>query len=110
LAEALTGPLRPGDVALGHGAEAFYHVRPCQTFVDSRGNTVRFADRSGSKNPMNEDVFRMATGGIVSRATRALIGEAGPEAVVPLSQGGLVTLNYDPVFQGPVGDIEKLPA
>jgi hypothetical protein len=32
---------------------------------------------------MNEDVFRMATGGIVSRATRALIGEAGPEAVVP---------------------------
>jgi phage-related protein len=31
---------------------------------------------------------RMATGGIVTRPTIALIGEAGPEAVVPLSHGG----------------------
>lgn len=29
---------------------------------------------------------RMATGGIVTRPTRALIGEAGPEAVIPLSR------------------------
>lgn len=31
---------------------------------------------------------KMASGGIVSRPTLALIGEAGPEAVVPLSQMG----------------------
>lgn len=31
---------------------------------------------------------RMATGGIVTRPTIALIGEAGPEAVVPLGSGG----------------------
>lgn len=31
---------------------------------------------------------KMATGGIVNRPTLALIGEAGPEAVVPLSQMG----------------------
>ncbi|MDD5366937.1 MAG: hypothetical protein PHR30_16490 [Gallionellaceae bacterium] len=31
----------------------------------------------------------MATGGIVTKPTYALIGEAGPEAVIPLSQGGL---------------------
>jgi hypothetical protein len=34
----------------------------------------------GTKEPA------MATGGIVSKPTRALIGEAGPEAVVPLNQ------------------------
>jgi tape measure domain-containing protein len=32
--------------------------------------------------------FAMAAGGIVTRPTRALIGEAGPEAVIPLSQLG----------------------
>jgi hypothetical protein len=30
----------------------------------------------------------MATGGIVTRPTRALIGEAGPEAVIPLNRAG----------------------
>lgn len=103
----ITGKLQPGDVALGHGAEAFYHVRPGQTFVDSRGNTVRFADRSGSKNPMNEDVFRMAAGGIVRRATNAVIGEAGPEAVIPLNGGGLVNLHYSPTIHG-FGDVAGL--
>lgn len=33
------------------------------------------------------DVPAMARGGIVTRPTMALIGEAGPEAVIPLSQG-----------------------
>ena len=37
-------------------------------------------------------VRRFATGGIVTRATNALIGEAGPEAVIPLSRfGGMGT-------------------
>src|SRR5260221_8832960 len=59
----ITGLLRPGDVALGYGAQAHYHVSPGQTFVDDQGRTVRFADRSGSKNPMDEDIFRLASGG-----------------------------------------------
>lgn len=33
-------------------------------------------------------VTRMAEGGIVTRATRAIIGEAGPEAVIPLDEFG----------------------
>jgi hypothetical protein len=103
----ITGPLRPGDVALGYGAQAHYHVQPGQVFTDDQGRTVRFADRSGSKNPMNEDIFRLAGGGIVNRATRALIGESGPEAVVPLNQGGLVTLHYSPTIHG-FGDIGGL--
>jgi hypothetical protein len=37
---------------------------------------------------------RLATGGIVTRPTLALIGEAGPEAVVPLGRGvGAVNIN-----------------
>jgi hypothetical protein len=39
---------------------------------------------------------RMAEGGIVSSPTLALIGEAGPEAVVPLDRinnGGGITIN-----------------
>lgn len=32
----------------------------------------------------------LAEGGIVTRPTRALIGEAGPEAVIPLSKSGLM--------------------
>jgi hypothetical protein len=43
-------------------------------------------------NPNNPNyVYRegMASGGIVTRPTHALIGEAGPEAVIPLSKGGL---------------------
>jgi hypothetical protein len=42
-------------------------------------------------NPSNPNyVYRagMATGGIVTQPTNALIGEAGPEAVIPLSRGG----------------------
>jgi hypothetical protein len=32
---------------------------------------------------------KMAEGGIVTKPTLALIGEAGPEAVVPLGKGGV---------------------
>ena len=42
-------------------------------------------------------IFKFATGGIVTRPTLGLVGEAGPEAIIPLSQagnlGGNVTVN-----------------
>ena len=40
------------------------------------------------------DIPMLAKGGIVSRPTLALIGEAGPEAVVPLSRGGGMGTHY----------------
>ena len=80
-------PLRAGDVALGYAAQAKYHVMPGQTFTDEYGRIWRFADRSGSKDPFNVDVFRFARGGIVNRPTAGIVGEAGPEAVVPLRSG-----------------------
>ena len=39
-------------------------------------------------NPNGGDLIALANGGIVTSPTMALIGEAGPEAVIPLSRGG----------------------
>jgi len=52
----------------------------------------------GGANPAGLDYKAMATGGIVTSPTFALIGEAGPEAVIPLSKmgsmgGANVTIN-----------------
>jgi hypothetical protein len=41
---------------------------------------------TGSKSPTSSDFRPMAKGGIVTRPTRALVGEAGPEAVIPLDE------------------------
>ena len=51
---------------------------------------------STSPAPGRSSIPRMAEGGIVTAPTLALIGEAGPEAVVPLdrmAKGGGVTIN-----------------
>ena len=52
----------------------------------------------------NNGIRRMATGGIVTGPTNALIGEAGPEAVIPLSKFNLgggstynITINASPL-------------
>ena len=53
------------------------------------------------------DIPLLADGGIVNRATLAVIGEAGPEAVVPLDQirgGGLGGPTYNITVQAGVGD------
>ena len=68
-------------MALGIAARANITCSPENTSTGRR----RFADRSGSKDPLNVDVFRGALGGIVRKPTRTIIGEAGPEAVLPLS-------------------------
>lgn len=45
------------------------------------------AKKSGLTWDMLSNVPRMAAGGVVSQPTLAIIGEAGPEAVVPLGRG-----------------------
>ena len=47
----------------------------------------------GGSNPAGLDYKAMATGGIVRSPTFALIGEAGPEAVVPLNKAGGLGMN-----------------
>lgn len=53
-------------------------------------NTVAAKGASvvGMKPPQIPTIPKLADGGIVSRPTLAMIGEAGPEAVVPLSRMG----------------------
>jgi hypothetical protein len=51
---------------------------------------------TGLATQVPRKIPRMAEGGIVSSPTLALIGEAGPEAVVPLDRmqtGGGITIN-----------------
>ena len=46
------------------------------------------ASAIGMKAPQIGKIPMLANGGIVTRPTMAIIGEAGPEAVVPLGKGG----------------------
>jgi len=59
---------------------------------------ARSMDLSGNIKPE----AKLATGGIVTSPTTALIGEAGPEAVIPLSRVGESgignTINYNPTI------------
>ena len=59
-------------------------------FFISKLNEVASAGAkvSGVSAPSIAPIPRLANGGIVNSPTLALIGEAGPEAVVPLSRGG----------------------
>ena len=51
---------------------------------------------------------KMANGGIVRQPTLAMIGEAGPEAVVPLSRGGGMGQTNNFHFHGAVYGLEDL--
>jgi phage-related minor tail protein len=82
-AQGLSGYFGGGGATAGGGA----------------GATAGFAFQSGTTG--------LQHGGIVTRPTMALLGEAGPEAVVPLSQlgGGGVTVNV--INQVPNTEIEQ---
>jgi len=73
-------------------------LKPVQDFFSKVGNSLTF---KGWKT--DEQVRGFATGGIVNKPTLAMIGEAGPEAVVPLSGpnaggGGIGSINYNPTI------------
>ena len=56
---------------------------------EAAGNGAALGGSDGVKvNPPGGDLIALASGGIVTSPTMALIGEAGPEAVIPLSRGG----------------------
>lgn len=83
-------------------------------FVIRGWNRLEFRVPGFSIGPIGYDGFTLgvpdipllADGGIVNRATLAVIGEAGPEAVVPLDQmrGGLGGATYNITVQAGVGD------
>lgn len=61
--------------------------------LDKRGNpivNVRGSRVTLDKNTGEVIPTKLATGGIVTQPTYALVGEAGPEAVIPLSRAGSI--------------------
>ena len=93
--------------AMGH-----YHIRPLDFYVSDKDHLRhRWADKTGSKMFDNEDLYRGAAGGLVTGPTRALIGERGPEMVLPLTgnlmsrMGHTVNLSFGNIsFGGGGGD------
>lgn len=65
-----------------------------------------------SGNFGGEGIPQLAEGGIVTKPTLAMIGEAGPEAVVPLDgsagMGGVNITLGGPVFMDNPGDVDRL--
>jgi methyl-accepting chemotaxis protein len=64
-----------------------------------------FTEPTSPLRPARFNRVPMAEGGIVTRATNALIGEAGPEAIIPLDRMGKMGGNsYNITVQAGVGD------
>jgi hypothetical protein len=79
-------------------------IKPLREFFESIGN---WFGGKGFKSNTEIGLTPMANGGIVTGPTPALVGEAGPEAIIPLSKlgdsgiGG--TINYNPTINLSVG-------
>lgn len=58
------------------------------TLTDTAGNGIYLDDTNAVREALGRLVPQMATGGVVSSPTLAMIGERGPEAVVPLNRAG----------------------
>lgn len=64
-----------------------------------------FGKKVGGQSIGTPNIPLLASGGIVKRPTLAMIGEAGPEAVIPLGRGGYgspstITINMPPGSDG----------
>lgn len=56
--------------------------------INAANSVAQIGASIGIKPPTIPTLPRLAKGGIVNKPTIAMIGEAGPEAVIPLSRGG----------------------
>ena len=61
--------------------------KPTPTKTASAGPVER-TEHAGGTTTRATDAPKLAEGGIVNRPTQALVGEAGPEAIIPLDGGG----------------------
>jgi phage-related protein len=104
---------------IGRAAKGMFNgikdaFREAINFIIRAWNGLEFRIPGFSIGPIGYDGFTLgvpdipllADGGIVNRATLAVIGEAGPEAVVPLDQmrGGIGGATYNITVQAGVGD------
>jgi hypothetical protein len=56
--------------------------------------------------PQIPEIPKLAKGGIVDRPTLAMLGEAGPEAVVPLGRGGGAGMTVNLVINGDINGMD----
>ena len=83
-------------------ADAVSQLTQLQSTLDAYSKAV--ANIAAEMQANNISVPKMATGGIVTRPTYALVGEAGPEAVVPLNRAnGVGGMNVTVNVYGSVG-------
>jgi phage-related minor tail protein len=82
-----------GDFSFSGTKSAFGNMKPTDFLPPGFAAVGEFAGVPTMDELMGEEKA-MATGGIVKGPTRALIGEAGPEAVIPLS-GNTPALKVD---------------
>ena len=73
---------------LGGGDAKVEHVE-AETKLKEGINTQRQAELNARREKEGKKPVMFAAGGIVTKPTLAMIGEAGPEAIIPLASGGL---------------------
>ena len=107
IGEGLLGWIKSGITAAGEGIAGV--LKGAVNVVIGALNTAisginKSIDLLNKVNPFDDvphipSIPKLATGGIVTRPTLALVGEAGPEAVIPLNRaggmgmGGNITIN-----------------
>jgi len=87
-----------GAIMMVNGIIRAYNAIPLAPNIDTiqHVNLPNIGGTNATQAASRMNLPRMAEGGIVSSPTLALIGEAGPEAVVPLDRlqnGGGITIN-----------------
>jgi hypothetical protein len=100
------GDFSKGFKEIGTGLVRIF-LAPIQALIDYALSTINAIIGGINKipgvniseiKPMNmTDAIFMAEGGIVTKPTNAIIGEAGPEAVIPLNKN--LNVNLDPLIQ-----------
>ena len=90
--ESLVNRLQNKTVTIDVKANGISAIGSQIQSLSNQLNSLRYASTYQNLGT-NYGVRRFATGGIVQGATRAIVGEAGPEAVLPLTDGTLGTLS-----------------
>ena len=89
--DSLINTMKNKTVTISVKAEGFSAIGSQIQSLSSKLSSLSYA--STYQNLGYSGVRRFATGGIVTGATRAIVGEAGAEAVIPLTDGTLGSLS-----------------
>lgn len=89
----LVNKLQNKTVTINVQANGFSAIGSQIQSLSNQLSSLKYASTYQNLGTTNYGVRKFATGGIVSGATRAIVGEAGPEAIIPLTDGTLGSLS-----------------